>query len=178
MFGIGPAYVFLFANRFPAGFTRTGWRPWISTMGTNLTAGIAAVVLAQAIGFGPLVLVHAPILLAAATAGVWLFYVQHQFGHSHWSREADWKARDSALLGSSHYALPTVLRWFTANIGVHHVHHLSSGIPFYRLPDVLRRYPVLTGKNRLTFRTSFACAAFALWDEPSRRLVRFSDLRR
>ena len=178
MFGIGPAYVFLIGNRFPAGFMRTGWRPWISTMGTNLAAGIAAVVLAHAIGFGPLVLVHAPILLTAATAGVWLFYVQHQFGPSHWSREPDWKARESALLGSSHYALPPVLRWFTANIGVHHVHHLSSGIPFYRLPDVLRRYPALSGKNRLTFRMSFACAAFALWDESSRRLVRFSDVRR
>ncbi len=111
-------------------------------------------------------------------AGVWLFYVQHQFEHSHWTREASWKARDAALLGSSHYALPSVLRWFTANIGAHHVHHLSSGVPFYRLPNVLHTYPALAATNRLTLWQSFACASLTLWDERSQRLVRFADLRR
>jgi omega-6 fatty acid desaturase (delta-12 desaturase) len=176
MFGIGPAYVFLVTNRFPAGFTRSGWRPWLSTMGTNLMIGLAAAVLAEAIGFGTLAVVHAPIVLMAAMAGVWLFYVQHQFEHSHWTREGDWSAREAALVGSSHYAMPGVLRWFTANIGVHHVHHLSSGIPFYRLPVVLRAYPSLAGTNRITLRQSFRCATLALWDEESRRLVRFADL--
>jgi acyl-lipid omega-6 desaturase (Delta-12 desaturase) len=178
MFGIGPAYVFVLANRIPAGFMRAGWQPWISTMGTNLAICLAAVLLAQAIGFRALLGVHGPIVLLAGTAGVWLFYVQHQFERSHWIRGAGWTAREAALLGSSHYALPGVLRWFTANIGVHHVHHLSSGIPFYRMPDVLDAHPSLVPMNRLTLGKSFACAALALWDERSGCLVRFADLPR
>ncbi|HEY4349593.1 MAG TPA: fatty acid desaturase, partial [Paraburkholderia sp.] len=176
MFGIGPAYVFLVTNRFPAGFMHTGWRPWLSTMGTNAAIGVVCAALAFNVGLGALLLVHAPILLVAATTGVWLFYVQHQFEYSHWTRASTWNARDAALIGSSHYALPPVLRWFTANIGAHHVHHLSSGIPFYRLPNVLRTFPALAGINRLTLRQSLRCAALTLWDEPSRRLVRFADV--
>jgi len=176
MFGIGPAYVFFVSNRFPAGFMRSGWRPWLSTMGTNVAAVVVLAALAYSIGFGTLLLVHAPIVLAAATMGVWLFYVQHQFEHSHWTHADTWNARDAALIGSSHYALPPVLRWFTANIGAHHVHHLSSGIPFYRLPNVLRAYPALAAINRLTLRQSFRCAALTLWDEASDRLVRFADV--
>ena len=176
MFGIGPAYVFFVTNRLPAGFMRSGWRPWLSTMGTNAAAGIVLAALGSSIGLGTLLLVHAPIMLVAATMGVWLFYVQHQFEHSHWTRASTWNARDAALIGSSHYALPPVLRWFTANIGAHHVHHLSSGIPFYRLPNVLRTYPALAAINRLTLRQSFRCAALTLWDEPSHRLVRFADV--
>ena len=176
MFGIGPAYVFFVTNRLPAGFMRSGWRPWLSTMGTNAAAGIVLAALGSSIGLGTLLLVHAPIMLVAATMGVWLFYVQHQFEHSHWTRASTWNARDAALIGSSHYALPPVLRWFTANIGAHHVHHLSSGIPFYRLPNVLRTYPALAAINRLTLRQSFRCAALTLWDEASHRLVRFADV--
>jgi acyl-lipid omega-6 desaturase (Delta-12 desaturase) len=176
MFGIGPAYVFLLSNRVPAGFMRSGRRHWISTMGTNLAIVLVAAVIAQATGFGAIVAVHLPIVLTAAVAGVWLFYVQHQFEHAHWRGKADWEVRDAALLGSSHLAMPAVLRWFTANIGVHHAHHLSSGIPFYRLPDVLRTYPALAQTNRLTLRSSFGCAALALWDECAQRMVRFTDL--
>jgi len=178
MFGIGPAYVFLVTNRIPAGFMRGGWRPWLSTMGTNFAIALAGAALVQALGIGVLLTVHAPIVLMAATAGVWLFYVQHQFERSYWTHADAWTFRDAALLGSSYYAMPAVLRWFTANIGVHHVHHLSSGIPFYRLPDVLRAHPALAATNRLTLRRSLGCAALALWDGPSRRLVRFADLRR
>ncbi len=177
MFGIGPAYVFLLSNRVPAGFMRSGRRHWLSTMGTNLAIGLAVIALAQAIGFGAIAAVHLPIVLTAAIVGVWLFYVQHQFEHAHWTGNADWNVRDAALLGSSHLTMPAVLRWFTANIGVHHAHHLSSGVPFYRLPDVLHAYPALAETNRLTLRTAFACAALALWDERAQRMVRFSDLR-
>ena len=176
MFGIGPAYVFLLSNRIPAGFMRSGWQHWLSTMGTNLAIALVAFGIAQKIGFAAFAAVHAPILLTAAVVGVWLFYVQHQFEHAHWTRRGDWDAREAALLGSSHFAMPAVLRWFTANIGVHHVHHLSSTIPFYRLPDVVRAYPVLAETNRLTLRSAFACAALALWDEHTQRMVRFADL--
>jgi omega-6 fatty acid desaturase (delta-12 desaturase) len=178
MFGIGPAYVFLVTNRIPAGFMRAGRRHWLSTMGTNISIVIAGAVLANAIGLGALLAVHVPIVLAAALAGVWLFYVQHQFEHSYWTHGPDWTLRDAALRGSSCYALPAPLRWLTANIGIHHVHHLSSSVPFYRLPDVLRAHPTLANTNRVTLRESLRCATLALWDESSQRLVRFADLHR
>ena len=176
LFGIGPAYLFLLSHRIPAGFMRLGWQPWLSTMGTNLAIVAAAALLVLASGVGAL-LMQVAIVLLAAVAGVWLFYVQHQFERSHWTTSAGWTARDAALMGSSHYVLPAVIRWFTANIGVHHVHHLSSRIPFYRLPDVLATYPALTKTNRLTLRESFACANLALWDEHRGHLVRFADVR-
>src|SRR3546814_9484944 len=78
-------------------------------------------------------------------------YVQHQFEDTYWARNAGWTAAEAALRGSSHYHLPGVLRWLTANIGIHHVHHLASRIPYYRLPRVLRDHPELAGTSRLTF---------------------------
>ena len=112
-----------------------------------------------------------PIIVLAATAGVWLFYVQHQFEGTTWRAAADWSQPEAALHGSSHYRLPPPLRWFSANIGVHHVHHLSSGIPFYRLPEVLRNHPALGEVGRLSLWESFACVGLALWDEDKGRLV-------
>ena len=85
------------------------------------------------VGLGPFLLVQLPITLLAASIGVWLFYVQHQFEDTFWEHDEDWTFQEAALHGSSHYVLPPVLRWFSANIGVHHVHHLSSRIPYYRL---------------------------------------------
>jgi omega-6 fatty acid desaturase (delta-12 desaturase) len=83
-----------------------------------------------------------------------------------------------ALRGSSYYDLPKVLNWFTANIGVHHVHHLSSRIPYYRLQDVLRDFPELRQRGRLTLLKSLGCVHLALWDEASQRLISFKELRR
>jgi omega-6 fatty acid desaturase (delta-12 desaturase) len=84
---------------------------------------------------------------------------------------------EAALHGSSHYDLPAFLRWFTANIGVHHVHHLCSRIPFYRLPRVLLDHPELRDVGRLTLLKSFRCVRLVLWDETQRRLVSFHDVR-
>jgi acyl-lipid omega-6 desaturase (Delta-12 desaturase) len=178
MFGIGPTFIFVLQNRIPAGFMRVGWRPWISTMGTN--AGIAVVValLVYAIGLKYFLLVNAPILLLAATIGGWLFYVQHQFTNTYWEGGDTWNVRDAALNGSSHYDLPRVLRWFTANIGVHHVHHLSSRIPYYRLQTILRDHPELRAMNRLTLWESLKCVRLVLWDERKRELISFAQLRR
>ena len=102
------------------------------------------------VGVKPFLLVHLPIVLLAASIGVWLFYVQHQFEDTFWTVPPGWSLHEAALHGSSYYDLPGVLRWFTANIGVHHVHHLCSRIPYYRLPQVLRDYPELKGVGRLT----------------------------
>jgi omega-6 fatty acid desaturase (delta-12 desaturase) len=116
-------------------------------------------------------------MLLAASIGVWLFYVQHQFEHTTWDETAGWDRHHAALHGSSHYDLPVVLRWFTANIGMHHVHHLCSRIPYYRLTRALRDHPELRGVGRLTLLQSFRCVRLALWDEDQRRLVSFREAR-
>jgi len=177
MFGVGPSYLFILRHRLPFGLTREGWVPWVSTMATN--GAIALVVLAMMcwIGVGPFLLVHLPITLVGGAIGVWLFYVQHQFEHTVWSENRTWSFPTAALYGSSHYDLPAVLRWFTANIGVHHVHHLCSRIPFYRLPLALRQHPDLANVGRLTLGQSLACVRLVLWDEAARRLISFRELR-
>jgi omega-6 fatty acid desaturase (delta-12 desaturase) len=178
MFGVGPAYLFILQHRWPLGLTRAGWQPWLSTMATN--AAIAGVIgiLIWFIGIGAFLLVHLPIMLLAASAGVWLFYVQHQFEDTFWAEERAWNVNAAALHGSSHYALPGILRWFTANIGVHHVHHLASRIPYYRLPEVLREHPELAGVSRLTLIQSLRCVRLVLWDEGRRRLISFRETTR
>jgi omega-6 fatty acid desaturase (delta-12 desaturase) len=178
MFGLGPAYLFLLQQRLPIGLMRGGWRPWISTMATN--AAIAAIVatLMWVMGIGTFLLVHLPVMLIAAAIGVWLFYVQHQFQDTLWVPDPNWTLHEAALYGSSHYDLPAVLRWFTADIGVHHVHHLCSRIPYYRLQRVLRDHPELQDVGRLTLWQSFRCVRLVLWDETQRRLVSFREMRR
>lgn len=177
MFGVGPAYLFLLQHRLPVGFMRAGWGPWLSTFSTNL--GIAALAGATiwAVGLASFLLIHLPIMILAASAGVWLFYVQHQFEETQWARRGAWDFHEAALHGSSHYDLPAVLRWFTANIGVHHVHHLCSRVPFYRLRAVLREHPELNDVGRLTLRDSLKCVPLVLWDEGRCCLVSFRDVR-
>jgi omega-6 fatty acid desaturase (delta-12 desaturase) len=177
MFGVGPTYLFFLHHRLPFGLMRNGWQPWASTMATNLAIALFVTGLMWLIGLKAFLVVHLPITLLAATAGVWLFYVQHQFEHTTWERDGDWNLHDAALRGSSHYDLPTFLRWFTANIGVHHVHHLCSRIPYYRLPEVLHDYPELREVGRLTLRESLRCVRLVLWDEAQKRLVSFPEAR-
>lgn len=178
LFGIAPAYLFVLEQRLPIGLMRSGWSPWVSTMATNLAILALAAGLVWLVGIGPFLMVQVPIVLFAATAGVWLFFVQHQFEGTQWSEGDDWNHAQAALHGSSHYDLPGVLRWFSANIGVHHVHHLASRIPFYRLPEVLRSHPELRSLGRLTLWQSFACVRLALWDDSRRQLISFREMRR
>jgi omega-6 fatty acid desaturase (delta-12 desaturase) len=175
MFGLGPAYLFIVRNRLPFGLMRRDWQLWMSTMGTN--AAIAALVAAVIwlVGIRTFLFVHMPIMLLAASIGVWLFYVQHQFEDTVWAHQRNWNLHMAALRGSSHYDLPGILRWFTANIGVHHIHHLCSRIPYYRLPLVLRDFPDLSGIGRLTLVESFRCVRLVLWDEGQQRLVSFRE---
>jgi omega-6 fatty acid desaturase (delta-12 desaturase) len=177
LFVIGPAYMFLLQHRLPIGLMRE-WKSWLSVMATNLAAAAIAVPLILLLGPGPFLMVVLPSILIAASAGVWLFYVQHQFEGVAWARTGEWKAHEAALLGSSHYDLPPVLRWVTANIGVHHVHHVDSRVPFYRLGQVLRDHPELRGVGRVTIWQSVKNVRLALWDEAQRRLVSFREARK
>lgn len=176
LFGLGPSYLFLLQNRLPLGFMTKG-NFWLSAMLTNVAIFLGLAVIAYFGGLMPILLIFLPTTLLAATIGVWLFYVQHQFEATHWEAEEDWQLHEAALHGSSHYVLPSVLRWLTANIGIHHVHHLYSRIPFYRLPEVLRDHGALAQGNRMTIRESFANARLHLWDEDTKTLLSFADAR-
>ncbi|MEM7547410.1 MAG: fatty acid desaturase [Pseudomonadota bacterium] len=177
LFGIGPSYVFLLQNRLPFGLMRSGSRYWISAMGTNLAVVVILGLIGYFGGLGALFLVFLPSTLVAASIGMWLFYVQHQFETTHWDKGEEWQLHDAALHGSSHYDLPVVLRWLSANIGVHHVHHLYARIPFYRLTEVLRDHAELVQASRMTLSQSLQCASLDLWDEQNRRLISFKRAR-
>ncbi len=175
MFGLGPAYLFILRHRLPIGVMCGGCQPWLSTMATNAAIAALVAIVIWFVGVGPFLLVHLPIAFLAASIGVWLFYVQHQFEGTFWAEDWAWNLHAAALHGSSHYDLPGILRWFTANIGVHHIHHLCSRIPYYRLPDVLREHPELVATGRLTLLQSLRCVRLVLWDGDGLRLISFRD---
>jgi acyl-lipid omega-6 desaturase (Delta-12 desaturase) len=175
LFVLAPTFLFFFAYRLPLGVMNNG-SLWVSTMLTNL--GIVALVagLVWLVGVESFLMVQIPMTMIASSIGVWLFYVQHQFEQTSWDPDPDWSHPVAALHGSSHYDLPVILQWFTANIGVHHVHHLSSRIPYYRLREVLRDHPKLSEVGRLGFLESLGCVRLVLWDEGRRRLVSFREM--
>lgn len=120
---------------------------------------------------------YLPVMIMASWAGNWLFYVQHQFDDAHWERDGDWNFHEAAMVGSSYFKLPSVLQWFSGNIGLHHVHHLCSRVPNYRLQACLDAAPELDGIAKvITLRESLGCWRLALWDEQRDRLVGFCEL--
>jgi omega-6 fatty acid desaturase (delta-12 desaturase) len=121
-------------------------------------------------------MVHLPIMLIAASMGVWLFYVQHQFETTYWHSGAAWNYREASLYGSSYLALPRPLAWLTGNIGIHHVHHLCPAIPNYRLAECLRDHPALAQISRVGIVQSCAMLRLGLWDEARGQLVGFAEL--
>lgn len=148
---------------------------WKSVMGLNLSLLLFYGGAGLVFGFGPVLITYLPIVVMTAWIGGWLFYVQHQFEDTYWEHGADWNYHEAAVLGSSYYDLPPVLQWFTGNIGLHHIHHLSAKIPNYRLQDCMDDYPFLRMINRITLRDSLRSLYLAMWDEKSRKMVGFPD---
>ncbi|HUU44153.1 MAG TPA: fatty acid desaturase [Acidobacteriota bacterium] len=177
LFGIGPAYVFILKQRTPLDLPLSWKREWSSVLWTNLAIAAVVTLMISTIGLTAFLKVQLPITLLAGSAGVWLFYIQHQFENTYWRRQESWDYHDACLQGSSYYDLPGILNWFTGNIGVHHVHHLSSRIPNYRLHECMRANAFLQNPTRLTMTSSLRCVRLALWDEDAGRLVRFRDIR-
>ncbi|HWO57279.1 MAG TPA: fatty acid desaturase, partial [bacterium] len=176
LFVVGPAYQFLLKHRLPLDMPWSWKREWRSVMLTNALIIGLAVAAAALIGWSALLKVQLPVILIAGTLGVWLFYIQHQFEDTYWREEPEWNYREASLRGSSYYDLPPALNWLTGNIGVHHVHHLCSRIPNYRLHQALAENEFLQ-KNvtRLTLRDSLRCVGFKLWDEETRQMVGFDE---
>jgi acyl-lipid omega-6 desaturase (Delta-12 desaturase) len=177
LFGVGPAYQFLIRHRIPTGHPLREWRDWLSIVGTNLVIAVI-VLLAFKLGAAALLLGYLPVMLVAASVGIWLFYVQHQFEHAYWETETRWSFEAAALRGCSFYDLPGLLRWTTAHIGLHHIHHLSSRVPNYRLRECFAQNPALQQVQRLTLWSSLRCVRLSLWDEDNSRMVPFRALRR
>ncbi|WP_295559697.1 fatty acid desaturase [uncultured Hyphomicrobium sp.] len=177
LFGVGPALLFVVQHRLPFSMLKgADWRSWASVIGTNIGLIVLFGAMIWLVGWKPFLAVELPIVIIASSIGVWLFYIQHQFEDTIWDEKQEWNVHEAALHGSSHYDLPGVLPWLTANIGVHHVHHLYSRIPYYRLPQVLRDFPELANVHRITLWESFKCVKLRLWDENQRRLVALADV--
>lgn len=174
---VGPPLYFVLLQRSPFGQALPAREAWRSLMGLNVALVFFYGALVWALGAGPVAVALLPVTCIASWIGAWLFFVQHQFEHTRWDEAGEWDLQVAALDGSSYYVLPPVLQWFTGNIGLHHVHHLNSRVPNYRLQDCLKDNPTLATLSRLTLGESFACIGLALWDEEQRKLVRFSSLR-
>jgi omega-6 fatty acid desaturase (delta-12 desaturase) len=174
MFGIGPAWLIL-RLRIPSGSPWRRWRDWVSIVGTD--AALAGLIAALILFLGPIpvLLGWLPVMLLAASIGIWLFYIQHQFENAYWEARPHWDFQAAALHGSSFYDLPGILHWLTGNIGFHHVHHLASRIPNYRLRECHEAVPMFQAAPRLTLRDSLRCVRLALWDPDHRKLVPFSE---
>jgi acyl-lipid omega-6 desaturase (Delta-12 desaturase) len=168
---IGPIYQFVAKHRLPIGMPWAWTRQWRSVALNNLALLCVGLALARWLSVPELLAVQLPVVTLAGAFGVWLFYVQHTFAGGYWTRNSEWNYGDAAIAGSSFYDLPPMLRWLTANIGYHHVHHLSPRIPNYHLRAAHQAMPALPGLRRLTLRDSRDCARLKLWDEARGCLV-------
>jgi len=175
LFGLAPSVLFLVAQRVVT--NRVGRREKFSVIFTNLALLAIFMVLGYYLGFGAVLAVQLPIIIVGATVGVWLFYVQHQFEDTYWEHTGDWEYAQAALQGSSYYKLPKLLQWFSGNIGLHHIHHLSSRIPNYALQQCHDDNPEFQQVSTLGLLSSLKCVNLRLWDEETRKLVGFSHLK-
>ncbi len=144
-----------------------------SVWGMNVSLLIMAALLSWAFGIGTYVLIQLMVTAFSGAAGVWMFYVQHQFEDVYWERNDDWDYTRAALEGSSYYKLPKILQWFTGNIGFHHIHHLSHRIPNYNLERCHNSHPIFTRVKPITFWSSLKTLSLRLWDEQHKKLVGF-----
>ncbi|MEP6590411.1 MAG: fatty acid desaturase [Gemmatimonadota bacterium] len=174
---IGPAWQFILKHRLPLDIPKEWKREWASVHWTNV--GIVAAIAGMwwMVGLQRFLLVQLPVTLLAGAFGVYLFYVQHQFEDTYWRYREAWNYYASGLEGASHLVMPKVLQWWTANIGLHHIHHVSSRIPNYRLQRCFDENPPLQRVTTLTLFGSVRTLWLTLWDEEERRLVGFRELR-
>jgi acyl-lipid omega-6 desaturase (Delta-12 desaturase) len=178
LFGIGPAFHFVVKHRYPWDIPRDWKQAWRSVWWTNAALAAIVVTLGLTVGWQRFLMVQAPVTVLAGSLGVWLFYVQHQYEETYWHRHEAWDFFDAALYGSSYLVLPRPLQWLTANIGLHHVHHLSSRIPNYRLEECMRANPDLQVAKRVRVRDTWRLMRLTLWDEEGDRMIGFRELKR
>ncbi len=178
LFMVIPPVLFLFLYRFPISKLAVMKSLHTTVYITNVVIALIAGVIIFFIGIKALLLIQVPIIIFSLCVGTWFFYVQHQFEETYWNDGEDWDYTEAALKGSSYYKLPKVLQWFTGNIGFHHIHHLSPRIPNYKLEKCHKENPLFQTSTTLTLRTSLKSMILNLWDEKSKRLISFGDLKK
>jgi omega-6 fatty acid desaturase (delta-12 desaturase) len=176
LFVIAPLFLFVVLQRVPS--PKTNARERHSVYAMDLAILGMALALSLVFGFTAYLLIQLVILMVAGGAGVWMFYVQHQFEDVYWERGEDWSFVAAALQGSSFYKLPRILQWFSGNIGFHHIHHLSPRIPNYNLEKCHQADPLFQQVKPITFLSSLKSITFRLWDEKSRKLVGYRHLKK
>ena len=177
LFGLGPLHMAL-GQRWRSRSTATGEKELASVRETDLA--LIALFLGFSALIGPLavVAIYVPVFMMAGAAGIWLFYVQHQFEDTYWAEHEEWDYVTASIRGSSYYKLPAVLNWFTCNIGLHHVHHLSPRIPNYRLHACHNANERLQEATTIGILESRKSVGLTLWDEDTHRMVGWNALRR
>ena len=175
LLGLAPLYLFILKQRFPSPRANARERHsvwWMNLALVGMTAAMGAM-------FGSIayLVIQVAVLAVSGAAGVWLFYVQHQFDGVYWERQGTWDYTAAALQGSSFYKLPRILQWFSGNIGFHHIHHLSPRIPNYNLEKCHKSHPMFQNTPPLTLLRSLNAFTLCLWDEPRRELVGFRQLK-
>jgi acyl-lipid omega-6 desaturase (Delta-12 desaturase) len=174
---IGAPLNFIILQRIPRGRSYRERDARYSILALDLALLVAFGVPILIFGAGPVLGTYLPMMIIAAWIGNWLFYVQHQFDDAYWEREGAWNFHTSALVGGSYFKLPKVLQWFSGNIGLHHIHHLSARVPNYHLQACYDGAPELHAiAKRITLRDSLKCWRLSLWDEQRRRMVSFREL--
>ncbi|HTL56128.1 MAG TPA: fatty acid desaturase [Candidatus Limnocylindrales bacterium] len=174
LFLVAPVCLFLLIERFPS--AKAPQRERLSVYWTNLLLLGMIVGLGYVFGFRAYLLLQLLLVVVAGSAGVWLFYVQHQFEDVYWERGQNWDYAQAALQGSSYYKLPKVLQWFSGNIGFHHIHHLSPRIPNYHLEKAHKSEPLFQTVKPITLLSSFKSFGFRLWDEQRKKMVGYPVL--
>lgn len=175
MFTFGPIYSFVLLNRFE--HPGNGKKERRSIILTNLALLAIAAVMSLTIGWKNYLLIQLPLIWLSGVLGIWLFYIQHQYEDVYWARDNEWDFASAALEGASFYKLPRLLQWFSGNIGFHHIHHLSPRIPNYLLEKCFEENPPLQNAETITIRSSLKSMSLRLWDEKSRKLVSFRDIK-
>lgn len=176
LFVIAPLFLFVVLQRVPS--PKASARERHSVYAMNLAILGMALALSLVFGVATYLLLQLIIIMVAGGAGVWMFYVQHQFEEVYWERGEDWSFVAAALKGSSFYKLPRLLQWFSGNIGFHHIHHLSPRIPNYNLEQCHKADPLFQQVKPITFFSSLKSITYRLWDEKSRKLVGYRHLRK
>ncbi|MBS3953993.1 MAG: fatty acid desaturase [Methylomicrobium sp.] len=175
LFSVVPLFLFLIIQRFPSPGAKKRERK--SVIYTNLAIAALIILMSMTLGFKAYLLIQLPVIFMAATIGMWLFYVQHQYEDVYWARQQNWDLISSGLEGSSYYKLPKVLQWMAGNIGLHHIHHVRANIPNYNLQRCQNEVPLLQTVKPLTLLESFKSLWLNLWDEERQKLVSFYSIR-
>jgi acyl-lipid omega-6 desaturase (Delta-12 desaturase) len=175
LFVIAPVFLFVVRERFPS--AKASQRERHSVWAMNAAILAMAIALSLVFGIMAYLLIQLTIMMTAGTAGVWMFYVQHQFEDAYWERRKEWDYTTAALQGSSFYRLPRILQWFSGNIGFHHIHHLSPRIANYNLERCHNSHPLFRNAKPLTLLDSLKSINFRLWDEQRGKLIGFRRLR-